>query len=75
MGVSLDSDKNNWLKAIKDDGLTWTNVSDLKGWKNEVGELYAIKAVPTNYLISPEGKIIAKDLRGADLEKFLAEKL
>ena len=75
LGVSLDSDKNNWLKAIKDDGLTWTNVSDLKGWKNEVGELYAIKAVPTNYLISPEGKIIAKDLRGADLEKFLAEKL
>ncbi len=75
LGVSLDADKASWLKAIKDDGLTWTNVSDLKGWKNEVGELYAVKAVPSNFLISPEGKILAKDLRGDALIQFLEKNL
>ena len=73
LGVSLDDKKENWLKAIQDDKLTWTNVSDLKGWRNEVAQLYAISAVPSNMLISPEGKIIAKDLRGEDLERVLNE--
>lgn len=75
LGVSLDDKKENWLKAIKDDGLNWTNVSDLKGWRNEAAQLFAISAVPSNMILSPEGKIIAKDLRGEDLEKFLMENL
>ncbi|WP_344675190.1 TlpA disulfide reductase family protein [Sphingobacterium kyonggiense] len=75
LGVSLDDKKENWLKAIKDDGLNWTNVSDLKGWRNEAAQLFAISAVPSNMVLSPEGKIIAKDLRGEDLEKFLMENL
>lgn len=75
LGVSLDDKKENWLKAIKDDGLNWTNVSDLKGWRNAAAQLFAINAVPSNMILSPEGKIIAKDLRGEDLEKFLMENL
>jgi len=75
IGVSLDNNKENWLKAIQDDGLGWVNLSDLKGWKNEVAQQYAINAVPSNLLISPEGKILAKNLRGEDLQKFLDENL
>ena len=74
LGVSLDSNKDNWVAAIKEDGLTWPQVSDLKGWKNEVSVTYGIRAIPSNLLIDPSGKIIAKDLRGEDLEKEL-EKL
>ena len=77
MGVSLDQPgkKENWLKAIHDDHLTWTQVSDLKGWKNEVAQLYAIQAIPQNFLIGPDGKIIAKNIRGGELENKLAELL
>jgi len=74
LGVSLD-DKNGkaaWLKAIKDDGLLWTNVSDLNGWKNEAAVLYGITAIPANVLIDPSGKIIAKDLKGKSLNEKLA---
>ncbi len=74
LGVSLD-DKNGkaaWLKAIKDDGLLWTNVSDLNGWKNEAAVLYGITAIPANILIDPNGKIIAKDLKGKSLNEKLA---
>jgi thiol-disulfide isomerase/thioredoxin len=75
LGVSLDEDKTAWLKAIKDDKLTWDQVSDLKGWKNEAVKLYAVSAVPQNFLIDPQGKIIAQGLRGealkAALEKYL----
>ncbi|MES2651585.1 MAG: redoxin domain-containing protein [Bacteroidota bacterium] len=73
LGVSLDDKmgKAAWLKAIKDDGLTWVQVSDLKGWKNEIAVLYGITFIPSNVLIDPTGKIIAKDLKG----KFLNEKL
>lgn len=74
LAVSLDSNKESWLKAIKDDGLNWKHVSDLKGWKNSVSILYAVRAVPTNYLIDPNGVIVAKDLRGEELEIAL-EKL
>jgi len=77
LGVSLDrpGQKERWLKAIHDDGLAWTQVSDLKFWDNEVAKLYDIKAIPQNYLVDKEGKIIARDIRGeqllATLEKLV----
>lgn len=75
LGVSLDrpGEKAKWLEAIKHDGLTWTQVSDLKAWYNEVAALYKVQSIPANFLIDPNGKIIARDLRGADLEQKLAE--
>ncbi|TJZ63034.1 AhpC/TSA family protein [Sphingobacterium olei] len=75
LGVSMDkaADKAKWLKAIQDDGLTWKQVGDLKGWDNEAGVLYEIKAIPMNFLIDPEGKIIAKYLRGEELDEKLRE--
>lgn len=73
LGVSLDTRKEAWIKAITDDKLTWKHVSDLQGWGNEVAVLYEIHSVPANLLIDPTGKVIAKDLRGSELEKKLAE--
>ncbi|MEP6931138.1 MAG: TlpA disulfide reductase family protein, partial [Flavobacterium sp.] len=73
LGVSLDDKKKLWEKAIEKDGLTWTHVSDLKGWKNDVAVLYGVKLVPTNYLIGPDGKIAAKNLREAELQSKLKE--
>lgn len=75
IGVSLDRPGQNakWLKAISDDKLTWTHVSDLKFWDNEVAKQYGIKAIPQNLLLDPAGKIIAKNLRGEELDSKLAE--
>ena len=75
LGVSLDDaqGKDNWMKAVANDGLTWTQVSDLKGWENAAAALYFVHSIPQNYLIDPDGKIIAKNLRGEDLENKLAE--
>lgn len=73
LGVSLDDKKNLWEKAIAKDGLTWAHVSDLKGWQNEAAVLYGVKMVPTNYLIGPDGKIVAKNLREAELQSKLKE--
>jgi len=77
LGVSLDKaeGKENWLAAIKNDGLNWTQVSDLKFWHNQVAELYYVTSIPSNFLIDPNGKIIARDLRGDDLESKLEEVL
>ncbi len=75
LGVSLDEDKNKWLAAIKKDELNWTQVSDLKGWENEVAQRYRITAIPRNLLLDPAGKIIAKDLRGDDLDDKLEQVL
>jgi peroxiredoxin len=77
LGVSLDQPgkKDAWLAAIHKDGLTWTQVSDLKFWDNEVAVLYGIKAIPSNLLLDPGGKIIAKDLRGEELDKNLQKYL
>jgi peroxiredoxin/acylphosphatase len=72
LGVSLDQDKAKWLDAIKKDGLTWTHVSDLKFWNNAVAQQFGIQSIPANFLIDRNGVIIAKDLRGEDLERFLA---
>jgi len=75
LGVSLDEEeaKDKWVKAIKDDHVYWTQVSDLKGWKNSAAKLYAVQAIPQNFLIDPNGKIVAKNLRGDDLYNKLAE--
>ena len=75
LGVSLDNNKSAWLKAIEVDGLTWLHVSDLKGWKSPLTESYAIRSVPTSFLLDQDGKIIAKNLRGEELEQKLAEVL
>jgi peroxiredoxin len=71
LGVSLDQAKLAWLDAIKMDGLVWNHVSDLKGWNNEVAALFQIRSIPQNLLIDPDGKIIAKNLRGTVLENKL----
>jgi peroxiredoxin len=75
LGVSLDKEKSAWLKAIKDDGLTWQQISDLKYWQSEAVGLYNLESIPYNVLVDPQGKIIAKELRGNDLENKLAEVL
>jgi alkyl hydroperoxide reductase subunit AhpC len=75
LGVSLDKTdaKDNWIAAIKADNLTWTQVSDLNFWNNKVAILYAVQSIPHNFLIDPNGKIIAKDLRGSDLDAKLTQ--
>lgn len=75
LGVSLDKAdaKDSWIAAIKADSLTWTQVSDLNFWNNKVAILYAVQSIPHNFLIDPNGKIIAKDLRGSDLDAKLTE--
>ncbi len=77
LGVSLDKkgDQQKWIDAIHKDGLLWTQLSDLQYWGNSVAKLYDITAIPRNFLIDPQGKIIATDLRGDDLGKKLAEVL
>lgn len=72
LGVSLDENKEDWKKAVKKDHLNWHQVSDLKGWKNAVAREYGIYAIPSNILIGPKGKIIAKDLRREKLQNTLA---
>ncbi len=73
LGVSLDkpADREKWLAAIEKDGLPWTQVSDLKAWDNEAAKLYEVNAIPMNFLIDPNGNIIAKYLRGDALEAAL----
>lgn len=75
IGVSFDKKKANWEKAIKDDNLTWTHVSDLKYWANAAGKLYGISSIPSNILLDKDQKIIGRNLRGEDLWKKLAEVL
>lgn len=77
LGVSLDrpDGKDDWIKAIKDDQLAWTHVSDLKFWESMVVPLYRFEGIPYNVLVDPTGTIIAEGLRGADLERKLAEVL
>jgi len=75
LGVSLDKSKDPWLKAISDDRLPWTHVSDLKFWSNEVAVKYHIQSIPQNFLIDPNGKIVAKNLRGSALKEKLCELL
>ncbi|WP_413669875.1 redoxin domain-containing protein [Mucilaginibacter sp. Mucisp86] len=75
LGVSLDrpNAKDKWLAAIHKDGLTWNHVSDLKFWDSKAADLYAVRGIPQNFLLDPNGKIIGKNLRGEDLQNKLAE--
>jgi peroxiredoxin len=77
LGISLDraGQKDKWMKAIHDDNLTWSHVSDLKFWDNAVSKQYGIRAIPQNLLLDPAGKIIAKNLRGEALAKKMEELL
>jgi peroxiredoxin len=77
LGVSLDKEgaRDAWLAAIKSDRLEWTQVSDLKFWNNMAARLYDVRSIPQNYLIDPQGKIVAKNLRGDDLDNKLEELL
>lgn len=75
LGVSLDKGKEEWLKAIKEDQLTWSHMSDLKFWNSESVQVYGFEGIPYNVLINPEGIIIAENLRGPDLETRLMELL
>ncbi|WP_199117488.1 TlpA disulfide reductase family protein [Pedobacter sp. ASV28] len=75
LGISLDKPdaRDAWIKAIADDQLEWPQVSDLKFWDNEAARAYGVKSIPSNFLIDPNGKIIAKGLRGERLATKLAE--
>lgn len=74
-GVSLDRSKEDWVKAIAEDNLTWTHVSDLKYWQSEAAKTYGITGIPFSILVDPNGVIIAKNLRGPALHKKLEEVL
>ena len=72
--VSLDKSRDQWLQAIEQDGLEWDNhVSDLRGWTSSGGKTYGISSIPATVLIGPDGKILARNLRGADLENALRQ--
>ncbi len=73
IGVSLDESDSKWKEAIKKDGLTWTHLSDLKGWESEAAALYNIQSIPANVLVDADGNIIAKDLRGEKLLQTLEQ--
>ena len=74
LGVSFDTDKEKWLAAVEKDGLTWTQVSDLQGWSNAAGALYAISFIPQNALIK-DGMIVARNLEGAELMEEIERQL
>ena len=73
LGVSLDRERKDWLKGVRDDKLTWTNVSELKYFESPTAVLYGIESIPRNFLLDPNGKIIGRDLRGPDLNEKLEE--
>jgi len=73
LGCSFDRDREKWLKAVKDDKLTWNHVSDLKGWGNAAGKLYGVNSIPANILLDKDQKIIGRNLRGEALMSKLAE--
>lgn len=75
VGISLDSKKEAWMKGIEDLGITWPQMSDLKGWKCEGAAVYGVRGIPATLLVDPNGIIIASNLRGDDLEKKLSEVL
>jgi peroxiredoxin len=75
LGVSLDDDMTKWKAAITKDGLTWTHVSDLLGWKNAAAKQYGVMSIPANFLLDKDGVIIGSNLRGEDLMKKLVEVL
>jgi peroxiredoxin len=75
LGISLDKDKAAWQKAANDDHLEWTQTSELKGFEGATEQLYQIQAIPSNFIIDPQGNIAAKNIRGTDLEAFLTKSI
>ncbi|MNK33175.1 Thiol-disulfide oxidoreductase ResA [compost metagenome] len=75
LGISLDKDKNAWMQAIKQDNLTWDQVGELKDFEGATVKLYQVEAIPSSFLLDPQGKIIARDLRGEELDAFLNKTL
>lgn len=73
VGVSFDQKKEAWTAMVKKLGMTWPQMSDLKGWQCAAGKIYGIRSIPSNILLDPEGKIVDSDLRGEDLLNKLAE--
>jgi thiol-disulfide isomerase/thioredoxin len=73
LAVSLDKQKEAWVEAIQKDGLTWTHVSDLKGWESSIAAQYGIQSIPSNFLLDSDGRIIARNLRGDALDEQLAK--
>ncbi|MBA5791387.1 AhpC/TSA family protein [Flavobacterium sp. xlx-214] len=75
IGVSLDKEKEKWVKAIADDKLAWLQVSNLKFWEDPIAKDYAVESIPATFILDANGTIVAKDLRGAELEAKVAELL
>ena len=75
VGLSMDSSKENWLKAVKDDGLMWKQLNDPKSVNGKTADRYGVKSLPANFLIDENGKIVARNLRGSALEEKLKELL
>ena len=73
LSVSLDENKQNWINAIKKDRLSWLHVSDLRGWKSIAAASYGVQSIPQMYVIDKDGNIIAKNLRGAELDRFFEQ--
>jgi len=73
LGVSLDTTRQDWMDAIHHDGLAWNHVSDLKGWYNEAASMYGVQSIPYNFLIDPDGNIVAEDIRGKELGNTLSK--
>lgn len=68
IGVSLDEDASKWKEAIAKDKLTWTHVSNLKGWKDPIAQMYNVDQIPSTFILDEKGTIVAKDLRGEELK-------
>ncbi len=73
VGVSFDSKQDAWEKGVKDLGMKWPQMSDLKGWQTQAHDVYGVNSIPSNILLDPNGKIIASDLRGEELQAKLKE--
>jgi len=73
VGFSFDADRDDWLDAIKTWNMPWIHLSDLKYWESKAGEVYEIEGIPDNILIDPDGIIVARDLRGPELGRYLSE--
>jgi peroxiredoxin len=75
VGVSLDKDAAKWKEAIAKDGLTWTQVSNLKFWEEPIAKQYNVEAIPATFILDASGKVVAQDLRGAELKAKILELL
>jgi hypothetical protein len=75
VGVSLDKNKASWERAIKDDGLSWNHVSNLQYWKDPIAVLYGVRSIPAAFVLNKDGVIVAKNLRGAQLDAKIEELL